>query len=296
MPAGSCRSSSVGAAKRRKSSSVVTPRRATMARSLSLAMGIRGKCSGGGGSCQRSWSTRREFTPAPTLPSAPRSRQTSDAPRLFRLIQSTPDSAAAASRPSAKPRPAIAHRSRAAALACAPAARATHRIDSRAAAPRAPLRPDTSRSPPPDSGIRETSRAADGACSRACVRRAPPARAVPRATAQRARADRDTEDGSTRAALALLEHAHAPELLVPLLRQQTRLAFLQLLQPLFEVRREQLRRLRGVGVRAAGGLGDDVVDDAELLQVGGGDAHRRRGLGGGRRVLPQDRPATLGGE
>ncbi len=65
----------------------------------------------------------------------------------------------------------------------------------------------------------------------------------------------------------LLENPHLPELLEPLVQQRRPFQLLHVLERALEVRREQLGCRGRVGVRAAVGLGDDLVDDAELVEI-----------------------------
>src|SRR5439155_1755181 len=92
----------------------------------------------------------------------------------------------------------------------------------------------------------------------------------------------------------LAQRSHGKVLLFP--------AFEELLDPdLAEVAHVATERLAqgrgrrfGIGVRPARWLRDDLVDDAELQQILGGDLERLGGPLALARVLPQDRGAALG--
>src|SRR6185369_4840735 len=84
-----------------------------------------------------------------------------------------------------------------------------------------------------------------------------------------------------------------PSFLAPL-EQRIGREVLQAAQALLDLLLQALRGLRGIAVRSAQRLGDDLVDHAEGLQARRGDAQALRGLACILRALPEDRGASLG--
>src|SRR5262249_25067413 len=113
-------------------------------------------------------------------------------------------------------------------------------------------------------------------------KRGPPAGAAPKSAA------------GARSHVCGFETTHRPELSIP--------AFAPLpardLQELAEVAFDRLadggRRCSGIRVRSAGRFRDDLVDELELLEVGGRVLERLGGFFLSRGVLPEDRGARLG--
>src|SRR2546423_134620 len=74
----------------------------------------------------------------------------------------------------------------------------------------------------------------------------------------------------------LLEGSHSAEFLVAFFHKRRQLELLQIVQSALQIGREKLGALGRIAVGAAGGFGNDLVDDAEALDVARGDFHRRR--------------------
>ena len=139
------------------------------------------------------------MTRVPTLQPVPRQERTSDA-IAARTRLGIADSGGAASSSGDPTRIRAGRASRAASRGCVSPRSSIHRTNSRDVWPRARSRVSTSRCTRAGSRSRGSDRAADGACSRAFVRRALSARGAIHARARRVPADRDARDGATRGA------------------------------------------------------------------------------------------------